>query len=101
MEAHLISEVRRLGGVTYKNNPNWYKGIGDRTVCVLGYMCMVECKRPKGGRLSVAQKMWKKMLTDAGVPWHLICTHDEVDDFIRMVSNVGPRDRTGKILPRA
>jgi hypothetical protein len=85
VEDYLDKRVRALGGITYKNNPGWYIGIGDRTVCVLGYMCMAETKRPKGGRLSTPQKFWKRFLTDAGCPWHLITSHEEVDEFIAFV----------------
>jgi hypothetical protein len=85
VEDYLCLRVKQLGGLATKNNANWYIGIPDRTVRVLGYMCDVELKRPKGGKLSGAQKMWKKMLTNAGTPWHLIVSHDEVDAFIEMV----------------
>ncbi len=85
VEDYFCRCVQELGGLITKNNPNWYIGIPDRTVRVLGYMCDVELKRPVGGRLRGAQKMWKKMLTEAGTPWHLICTHAEVDAFIEMV----------------
>lgn len=85
VDEYFCRRVKELGGLVTKNNPNWYIGIPDRTARVLGYMCDVEFKRPKGGRLSGAQKMWKKMLTEAGTPWHLICTHAEVDAFIEMV----------------
>lgn len=85
VEDYLVLRIKELGGLATKNDANTYRGIPDRTVRVLGYMCDVECKRPRGGRLSGSQKMWKKMLDMAGTPWHLITTHEEVDDFISFV----------------
>ena len=82
VEDYLADELRALGGICVKLNPNWYIGIPDRSCAALGYVCLVETKRPKGGRFSVPQKMWKKFCTMAGIPWHLINTHDAVDDFI-------------------
>lgn len=85
VEAYLVAKVKAEQGFATKNDANTYVGIPDRTVGVLGYMCMVELKRPKGGRFSSAQRMWKKFLHMAGVPWHHIKTHSEVDDFIAFV----------------
>jgi hypothetical protein len=85
VEAYLCAEIKRLGGIQWKNNPGWYVGIPDRTVCVRGYMCVVELKRPKGGRLAAPQKLWKKFVDNAGGAWHLISTHEGVDEFITMV----------------
>lgn len=82
VEDYLHSEVKALGGFTVKLNPNWYIGIPDRLVAVCGYLCLVELKRPKGGRFSVPQKMWKKFCTQAGVPWHHLRSRQEVDDFL-------------------
>lgn len=87
VEDYFCQRVKALGGFTYKNNPNWYKGIGDRTFGLLGYMGMAEFKRPKNGRLSSSQKMWNKFLTDAGCHWHLISTYSEVDSLLFEVEN--------------
>ncbi len=91
VENYLVAQIKRIFGICIKLNPNWYKGIPDR-LCVFrvgtGHnsyivIAFVELKRPKGGRLSVTQKVWKKMLTDAGAEWHMINTREQVDQFIR------------------
>lgn len=81
VEDYFCLRVKELGGVQWKNCPGWYIGIPDRTVCVLGYMCVVEFKRPKGGRLSTPQKLWKKFIDRAGGNWHHIKSYEEVDAF--------------------
>lgn len=93
IEAYLCKRVKELGGVCVKQDASLYGGIPDRVVAVCGYMAFVELKRPKGGRLGVRQKMWKKMIANAGTPWHLLSTHAEVDDFIEMVRATHERQR--------
>ncbi len=90
IEKYLAAKIKAVCGVYIKLNPNWYIGIPDR-LCVFmvgtganaySRCAFVELKRPKGGRLSVAQKMWKKMLTAAGAEWHMLCTREDVDRFM-------------------
>ncbi len=90
IEKYLADKIKALGGVCIKLNPNWYIGIPDR-LCVFrvgtgrnSYTRVVftELKRPKGGKLSVPQKMWKKFLTNAGAEWQLLATKKEVDEFL-------------------
>lgn len=83
IEKYLGDEIKAQGGVYIKLNPNWYIGIPDRLAVFKGRCAFVELKRPKGGRLSGAQKMWRKMLTLAGAEWHMLCTREDVDNFIK------------------
>lgn len=82
VEGYLVSECARLGFVVIKLNPRWLIGIPDRLVVLQGRVVFVELKRPVGGKLSVAQEMWKNRLTALGCEWHLLCTREEVDRFL-------------------
>lgn len=90
IEKYLAERIKILGGYCFKLNPLWYKGIPDRLIlyrvgsghnsyCRIAF---VELKRPKGGRLSVAQKWWQKKLEAIGAEWHLLSTREEVDEFL-------------------
>lgn len=81
VEAYLVRRVKTLGGICVKQDASTYIGIPDRLVIVCGYTCMVELKRPKGGRMSGAQRMWKKFVDRAGGNWHHIKSYAEVDAF--------------------
>jgi len=83
IEKYLEAQIKLQRGVCIKLNPNWYIGIPDRLCVFNGRTLFAELKRPKGGRLSVTQKIWKKMLTDAGAEWHMINTREQVDQLIR------------------
>lgn len=95
VEGYLKERCEWRGGFCVKLNANWLIGIPDR-LCVWvdnwkgdmpkgrvhARIAFVETKRPKGGKLSGAQKWWKNRLTKLGLEWHLICTKDEVDALI-------------------
>ena len=82
IENFLRDEVARCGGFCVKLNPLWNIGIPDRLVVLPGCVAFVELKRPKGGRLSVAQKFWSKRLTEMGCEWHMLHTKIFVNDFL-------------------
>lgn len=87
IEKYLAARIKALGGVCIKLNPNWYIGIPDR-LCVWRdrsggtRIVFAELKRPKGGRFSVPQKMWKKFLTNAGAEWQVLSTKQEIDALL-------------------
>jgi hypothetical protein len=88
VEGYLKDRCEWRGGFCVKLNANWLIGIPDRLAVwkprgkKYGRIAFVETKRPKGGKLSGAQKWWKNRLTKLGLEWHLICTKDEVDALI-------------------
>lgn len=82
VEGYLCRSVKALGGQAFKMPADLYAGIPDRLVVLPGRIAFCECKRPVGGRLSVRQKLWKKILTGLGASWHLLCTRDDVDQFL-------------------
>src|SRR5687767_112258 len=90
VEAHLTEQCEMRGGFAIKQNPAWKIGIPDR-LCVWRVgtgrnsytrIAFVETKRPKGGRLSGAQKRWKNVIDKLGLEWHLCSTKDEVDALL-------------------
>lgn len=87
IEEYFCKRIKKLGGLTWKNNPAWAIGIPDRTFAVRGYMGVVEFKRPRGGRFSQSQIYWDKMLTNAGCMCHHINTTEAVDLFLIEVEN--------------
>jgi hypothetical protein len=57
VEAELVARVEALGGVAEKVTVRGRRGFFDRLVTLPGGRTIyVECKRPKGGRLSPHQK---------------------------------------------
>ena len=90
IEKHLYDEVILLGGFCIKLNPLWNIGVPDRLVAVrIGIgrdahtlFAFVELKRPKGGRLSVTQKWWKKRLDAMHIPYYVLHTKELVNQFL-------------------
>jgi hypothetical protein len=82
IEKYLADQIKLRGGLCIKLNPLWYKGIPDRLCVLHNRVAFVELKRPRGGRLSVTQNLWKKWLTDLSVEYHTINSRDAVDRFL-------------------
>ena len=55
VETELVKRVRAAGGRCEKVTVLGNRGFFDRLVVLPGRVIFVECKRPKGGRLSVHQ----------------------------------------------
>lgn len=67
IEQKLGRLVRRHGGECLKLTCPGNAGVPDRLVLMPGGLALfVETKRPKGGRLSPLQKVWRKRLTRLG-----------------------------------
>lgn len=81
IESYFVAECERRGGRTIKLPANLYVGVPDRLYMLPNHIGFAEVKRPKGGRLSVAQNWWKKRLTGLGLEWHLLHTKEAVDAF--------------------
>lgn len=83
IEAYLAARVKACGGVHIKLNPAWNIGIPDRLVVLSGgRVIFIELKRPVRGRLSQAQKMWKKRLTALGVENYVAASRAEIDNLL-------------------
>jgi hypothetical protein len=86
VEARLVKGVTRLGGKAFKFVVPGVRGIPDR-ICFLpmGRLFLIECKRPKGGRLSPMQVRMHGWFCRMGFPVLLISTIAEVDEFLAAV----------------
>ena len=83
IEEYLREEVRRRGGKCIKQNPAWEAGIFDRLVLLPRLMCLVETKRPKGGRLRETQKNFRDHLQWLELPVYVLSTKEEIDEFLK------------------
>lgn len=78
-------------GLCLKMPANLWRGIPDRLVVIFEggpyrpRVAFAETKRPKGGKLSTAQRLWRKWLLDGGAEWVLLSTKEEVDAFLTEV----------------
>jgi len=89
VEQYLYRKVRRIGYRAVKFEDPSYDGAPDRLI--LGpnrFVEFVETKRPKGGRLSPAQKQYHVGLKSNGYDIHLICTKEEVDAYCNYLSGL-------------
>jgi len=83
IEDYLRKEVIKRGGFCIKQNPNWHTGIYDRLVGLPGFLCLVETKRPVGGRLRLSQRTFKKSLQKLNIPHYELHTFEMIDEFLK------------------
>lgn len=82
IESYLRDQVKLRGGFCIKQNPNWHTGVYDRLVGLPGLLCMVETKRPKGGKLRPSQRTFKKSLQRLDIPHYELHTFEAIDEFL-------------------
>ncbi len=88
VEGLLRRKVEQIGGKAYKFISDGNRGVPDRIICLPGGRAVfVETKRPKGGVLSRIQKYRIAELRRLGFEVKVINTKEQVEDFIREVSN--------------
>lgn len=82
IEAKLVQEVKRRGGLCLKwVCPGW-AGVPDRLVLLPGgCIIFVETKRPRGGVLSSRQKWWGRKLRDLGFLYYVVWSGDDVEQL--------------------
>ncbi len=87
VEQHLVKQMKGWG-FCLKMPANLWRGAPDRLIIIAqsskrrGRVVFAETKRPVGGKLSTAQRMWRKLLTEGGAEWRLLSTIEEVDEFL-------------------
>ncbi len=88
IEKKLRTKVEDLGGWCLKwVCPGW-SGVPDRIILLPGArIYFVETKRPKGGTLSALQKKWRKWLTELGFSYSVVWTYEELEQFLRYITN--------------
>ena len=80
VETYLRSRVTDAGGLCIKLSPAGYVGIPDRLVVLPGgWICFVEVKKPRGGRIGKMQFWWRERLIELGVRHRFALTHEDVD----------------------
>lgn len=81
VEKYFIKQVTKAGYVQFKNSPDFYAGIPDRTVLAGKRGILVELKTV-GGRTSPLQKLVHEELRSKGVRVEVLWTKEQVDDFM-------------------
>lgn len=88
IEQYLIKEVKKLGGRIYKFVSPGNNGVPDRLILFpYGPVYFVECKRPKGGRVSKLQLAVSRQFAAVGHTVHFVSTYKEVDEFINYITS--------------
>jgi hypothetical protein len=83
IEAHLVSQVKKLGGVAYKFTSPAQRGVADRIVCLPdGSTWFVELKAP-GGRLSPLQKHFQSEMVRLCQNYACLWSKEHVDEWIK------------------
>jgi len=90
VENYLVSETKRQKGHCIKLSG--YVGIHDRLVILSGgRVGFCELKRPGGGRVSSAQRLWARRLQDLGFLTFVIRDRGDVDSAIAKIAQL-PRE---------
>jgi hypothetical protein len=83
IEAYLVSQVKKMGGVAYKFVSPAHRGVADRVVCLPdGSTWFVELKAP-GGRLSPLQKVFADDMARLQQRYVCLWSKDQVDEWIK------------------
>lgn len=84
IEKYLRDIVKLLRGECIKLNPEWNAGIPDRLVILPGRVIFfVECKRPKGGKISARQTFWRNIILKLDLDHYFVKSKEEIDAVIR------------------
>ncbi len=82
IENYFVWAVETLGGKTYKFKSPTQRGVSDRIACMPnGETWFVELKRPKGGRLSELQKMFRNDVLRLKQNYALLTNQQEIDTW--------------------
>ena len=82
IEQQLVRRVRALGGRCDKVVSKGSRGFFDRVVVLPGRVVFVECKRPKGGRLSPHQISLHAQYRALGAAVALVKNSDDIDRLL-------------------
>ena len=83
VETYLRRRVTDAGGLCIKLNPASCVGIPDRLVVLPGgWICFVEVKKPKNGRVARLQFWWRDKLVEMGFPHRFVWTKEDVDELM-------------------
>ena len=83
IENYFVWMVERAGGKTYKFKSPTQRGVSDRLACMPdGSTWFVELKRPKGGKLSPLQVIFRDNVLDLHQKYALLNSKEMIDEWI-------------------
>ena len=83
IEKYFVWTVERAGGITYKFKSPTQRGVSDRIACMPdGSTWFVELKRPKGGKLSPLQVIFRDNVLDLHQKYALLSSKEMIDEWI-------------------
>jgi hypothetical protein len=87
VEQYLRRRVEQAGGRCVKYIPDLTRGWPDRIVLLPGgVLAWVETKRPRGGRVSVAQRVAHEHLRRLGQRVELVWSKEDVDSLVEALT---------------
>lgn len=84
VEAELVARVTALGGIAEKVTVLGRRGFFDRLVVLPGGITLfVECKRPRGGKMSVQQIVRHETYAKLGARLAIVCNSADIDRLLK------------------
>jgi len=83
IEDYLVSEVEAKGGIALKLEVKSQRGWPDRLVVLWGRVMFIECKRPRGGRLSRHQRTCITRLKKLRADVHVVSSKEGIDNLLK------------------
>ena len=89
IENYFVWTVERMGGKSWKFVSPGRKGVSDQIACLPdGATWFVELKRPKGGRVSPLQVLFKSEVETLNQSYALLHTKELIDEWAKKVRPV-------------
>ena len=86
VETYLRNKVKERGGRCVKLIPDYARGYPDRLVILPeGVLIWVETKKPRGGRLSLMQRVCHGELRKLGQRVEVVWSKEDVDRLLREI----------------
>lgn len=87
VERRLARLCQDCGGMCVKLSAEHARGIPDRLMILPnGQVCFVELKRPQGGRIALAQRVWHERLRRLGQRVEVVSTVEQAQELIEQLS---------------
>jgi hypothetical protein len=84
IEKYFVWSVEFMGGKAYKFKSPSNRGVSDRIAALPnGTTWFVELKRPKGGKLSPLQVIFRDEVLDLRQSYALLDTKEKIDDWAK------------------
>lgn len=83
VEQHLITQVKKHGGLCLKFTSPGTRGVPDRIVIYDGEVFFTELKRP-GGKLRKDQEKMKEVFNKQGIPVFVLSKKEQVNKFVKV-----------------